>query len=52
MRADIYITELIGSGFLAVMAKPVAGEFIAESFEGIARAGVRQVVSLDGRAGA
>lgn len=46
MYADIYITELIGSGFLAVMAKPVAGEFVAESFQALLEVGVRQVVSL------
>lgn len=46
MKPDIYIVELIGSGFLAVMAKPVAGEWIEEEFQGIANEGIKQIVSL------
>lgn len=46
MRTDIYPIELIGSGFLAVMAKPVAGEFVRDSFREIRQQGVKQVVSL------
>ena len=41
-----YEIELIGSGFLAVMAKPVAGEWIQEEFSGLAKSGLGQVVSL------
>ena len=46
MRPQIYQVELIGSGFLAVMAKPVSGEWIDDEFSGIAGAGILQVVSL------
>jgi protein-tyrosine phosphatase len=46
MRPQIYIVELIGSGFLAVMAKPVSGEWIEDEFRGIAHEGVHQIVSL------
>lgn len=46
MRPDIYKIQQIGAGFLAVMAKPVAGEWIAEGFRGIAALGVMRLVSL------
>ncbi len=46
MGPTFYEIELIGSGFLAVMAKPVAGEWIDEEFAGLHKAGLRQVVSL------
>lgn len=46
MKSDIYIVKTIGSGFLAVMAKPVSGEWIEDEFSGIAKKGVRQMVSL------
>tara|TARA_R110002096_G_scaffold114712_1_gene248687 strand:- start:1928 stop:2434 length:507 start_codon:yes stop_codon:yes gene_type:complete len=46
MGPTFYEIELIGSGFLAVMAKPVAGEWIDEEFAGLYEAGLRQVVSL------
>jgi len=46
MKPDIYQVELIGSGFLAVMAKPVAGEWIEDEFSGIANEGINQIVSL------
>ena len=46
MRPDIYKIEQIGSGFLAVMAKPVSGEWIADEFRGIANLGVLRLVSL------
>lgn len=46
MQPDIYEVELIGSGFLAVMAKPVPGEWIEDEFEGIYRKGIKQIVSL------
>ena len=45
MDPVFYEVETIGSGFLAVMAKPVA-EWIDEEFAGLARAGIRQIVSL------
>ena len=46
MQPDIYQVELIGSGYLAVMAKPVSGEWIEEEFMGIANEGIKQIVSL------
>lgn len=46
MGPTFYEIELIGSGFLAVMAKPVPGEWIDDEFSGLHQAGLRQVVSL------
>ncbi len=46
MGPTFYEIERIGSGFLAVMAKPVAGEWIDDEFRGLSNAGFRQVVSL------
>jgi protein-tyrosine phosphatase len=46
MGPTFYEIELIGSGFLAVMAKPVAGEWIEDEFSGLAKSDLRQVVSL------
>ncbi|MFT5469543.1 MAG: protein-tyrosine phosphatase [Verrucomicrobiales bacterium] len=42
----IFSVESIGRGSLAVMARPVAGEWIEEEFAGIAEAGINRVVSL------
>ncbi|AJQ95499.1 protein-tyrosine phosphatase family protein [Gynuella sunshinyii] len=46
MNPDIYKIELIGSGSLSVMAKPVSGEWIEDEFSGIARWGINRIVSL------
>ncbi|MDH5731123.1 MAG: tyrosine-protein phosphatase [Gammaproteobacteria bacterium] len=46
MKPDIYKVEIIGSGFLAVMAKPVSGDWIDDEFAGIAREGINTIVSL------
>ncbi|MFZ3002618.1 MAG: protein-tyrosine phosphatase family protein [Undibacterium umbellatum] len=46
MRPDIYKVTQIGQGFLAVMAKPVAGEWIEDEFRGIAQFGIDRLVSL------
>ncbi len=46
MRPDIYKVAQIGKGFLAVMAKPVAGEWIEEEFQGISHFGIKCLVSL------
>lgn len=46
MGPTFYEIELIGSGFLAVMAKPVPGEWIDDELSGLFNAGLRQVVSL------
>lgn len=36
MGPDIYKVDQLGQGFLAVMAKPVSGEWIDEEFSDIA----------------
>ena len=46
MQPSIYKIENIGFGFLAVMAKLVAGEWIEDEFLGIANEGIHQIVSL------
>ena len=46
MRPSIYKVAQLGEGFLAVMAKPVAGEWIDEEFLGIAHFGIKRLVSL------
>ncbi|MFK8078125.1 MAG: protein-tyrosine phosphatase family protein [Granulosicoccus sp.] len=46
MRPDIYKVSEFGSGYLAIMAKPITGEWIDDEFSGIAREGIRQIVSL------
>jgi len=40
MKPDIYQVELIGSGSLSVMAKPVSGEWIEDEFIGIREWGI------------
>ncbi|RSZ57359.1 protein tyrosine phosphatase [Massilia atriviolacea] len=46
MGPHIYKVANIGQGCLAVMAKPVAGEWIDDEFSGIARYGMSGMVSL------
>ena len=46
MRPDIYRVKELGQGFLAIMAKPVSGEYIEDEFSGIAQEGIKQIVSL------
>lgn len=46
MSPDIYKVELIGSGSLSVMAKPVSGEWIEDEFSGIAKWGINRIISL------
>jgi protein-tyrosine phosphatase len=46
MNPDIYQVELIGSGSLSVMAKPVSGEWIEDEFSMIANWGINRIVSL------
>jgi len=46
MSPYIYQIELIGSGSLSVMAKPVSGEWIEDEFSGIRRWGIDRIVSL------
>ncbi len=43
---DIYVVEPIGSGFVAVMARPVPGEWLADELAGIAAFGIQRIVSL------
>ena len=46
MRPDIYQIELIGSGSLSIMAKPVSGDWIEEEFKNISSLGINRIVSL------
>lgn len=46
MNPDIYEVELIGSGSLSVMAKPVSGEWIEDEFSGISNWGIDRIISL------
>ena len=46
MGPEIYKVADIGRGSLAVMAKPVAGEWIEDEFSGIASYGISGMVSL------
>lgn len=46
MGPTFYKIGRIGRGFLAVMAKPVAGEWVDDEFSGLREGGLRQVVSL------
>lgn len=46
MSPEIYQIELIGSGSLSVMAKPVSDEWIEDEFSKIAQWGIDRVVSL------
>lgn len=46
MRPIFYRVAQFGSGFLAVMAKPTAGDWVDEEFSGLAEADIGCVVSL------
>jgi protein-tyrosine phosphatase len=46
MQPTFYKVELIGSGFLAIMARPRASDWAEEEFAGFADAGIRRIVSL------
>lgn len=46
MGPDLYIVATIGEGFLAVMAKPVAGEWLRDDLRAIRAKGVKRIVSL------
>lgn len=46
MRPEIYNVVGIGSGFIAIMAKPVSGEYIEDEFSAIAKEDINQIVSL------
>jgi len=46
IKPQIYKVKTMGQGFLAVMAKPVAGEWIEDEFLAIAQADIKQIVSL------
>jgi protein-tyrosine phosphatase len=46
MRPTIYEIERIGSGGLAVMGRPRAGDWAADEFAGLSELGITDVVSL------
>lgn len=46
MQPTLYEIESIGSGRLAVMGRPRAGDWAADEFAGLARLGVTEIVSL------
>jgi protein-tyrosine phosphatase len=46
MSPKVYYVEKIGLGFLAIMAKPMSGEWIEDEFSGLADLQVLQVLSL------
>jgi protein-tyrosine phosphatase len=46
MQPTFYRVETIGSGFLAIMARPRTDDWAEEEFSGLAKAGIRQIVSL------
>lgn len=46
MSPTIYRVESIGSGWLAIMARPRAGEWAADEFSALAELGVTTLVSL------
>ena len=46
IEPSIYVVEPIGSGLLAVMARPVPGEWLKDELAGIAAFGINRVVSL------
>lgn len=46
MQPTFHKVELIGSGFLAIMARPRANDWAEEEFSGFADAGIRRIVSL------
>jgi protein-tyrosine phosphatase len=46
IKPQMYKVKTMGQGFLAVMAKPVAGEWIEDEFLAIAQADIKQIVSL------
>ena len=46
MQPTIYPVELIGSGRLAMMARPRADDWAADEFAGLAALGVTDIVSL------
>jgi protein-tyrosine phosphatase len=43
---QIYIVEQIGSSFLAIMARPIPGEWIDEQFCKLSQMGIERIVSL------
>jgi protein-tyrosine phosphatase len=46
LQPQIYKIKVLGSGFLAAMAKPAPGEYIEQEFSGIVEAGINAIVSL------
>ena len=46
MQPTLYQVERIGSGLLAVMGRPRAGDWASDEFASLARLGVTEIVSL------
>lgn len=46
MLSDFYKVLIVEAGFLAIMARPAAGEWIDDEFRDLARAGIDVIVSL------
>lgn len=46
MQPAFYRVERIGSGFVAIMARPRANEWAEQDFAALANAGIRRIVSL------
>jgi len=46
VQPTIYEIERIGSGWLAVMGRPRAGDWAADEFAGLSELGITDVVSL------
>jgi protein-tyrosine phosphatase len=46
MQPTLYEIERIGSGRLAVMGRPRAGDWASDEFAGLARLGVTEIISL------
>jgi protein-tyrosine phosphatase len=46
MQPIFYNVDTIGSGFLAIMARPRANDWAEEEFAGFADAGIRRILSL------
>lgn len=46
IKPDIHVVERIGSGFVAVMARPAPGEWLEDELASIASFGIARIVSL------
>ena len=46
MNSKFYNIQTLGQDFLAIMAKPIAGEWVDDEFQSLADREIRQIVSL------